>query len=236
VHASVTEPLELITSQLLYAEQAPNTWWKAIVRSVRKILEGDKKLAQSVRGIGLTGQMLGTVLLDKNGSLLMNSIIWLDQRAVKETEYIKNRVGVDELFRITGSLPLTGYIAPKLLWLRENRSDIYQKINKVLLPKDYIRYLLTGKMANEVTDAGGLYLMDVDAGIISQQMLDYLDLPKSFFPDEILESEDLAGYLTNESAEILGLEPGIPVVAGAADQMAGAISLGAIKEGGVSVS
>lgn len=234
--SSAIQELEVITPNIGWAEQRAEDWWDATLIAVKKALGVSQNLNKSVRAIGLSGQMLGLVVLDKELKILVNPIIWLDQRAEKEVTFIKNKINFEDLLQNTANIPITGYLAPKILWIKKNMPDIYKKIYKIIFPKDYIRFLLTKELATEVSDLGGSYLYDIKKRCFSDKMFDLLDIPKDIFPKNIYESEDVAGYLSEEKASEFGLEPGIPVVAGGGDQPVGAVGCGVVEEGKVLVS
>lgn len=228
--------LNVSTPNPLWAEQAPEDWWKATCVAVKSAVGGDSILGKSVKGIGLTGQMLGATFLGKDLKPLMPSIIWLDQRAYKENEYIREKIGMKKLLDITANVPLTGYFAQKILWLRNNREDIYNKVEKIVFPKDYLRLKMTGEIAMEVSDVSGSYLYDVKKREWSKELFDTLEIPMSFFPKKVYESHEITGVLLKNVADDLGLTAGIPIVAGGGDQTAGGIGNGVVREGVVSSS
>ena len=227
--------IPLGTPGLGWAEQDPAAWWDAACSAVRQAATASRA-GKEIKSIGLTGQMLGSVFLDKNLQPLMPCIIWLDQRASAERDYLENTIGLSKLLEITANYPLTGHWAPKILWLKNNRPEIYEKTRKILFPKDYLRLGLTGEIALEVSDTTGSYLFDVPKRTWSGELLRALEIPREFFPETVLESEEIAGYLRKEAAEALGLSAGIPVVAGGGDQTVGGIGNGVVKDGVVSAT
>ena len=233
--AQAISPLSVSTPKPLYVTQSPSDWWNACVDAVRKACVKDS-IAKNVRAIGLSGQMVGTVLLDERDSLLMDSMIWQDQRSVKQVEAMKAKIGMETLIRHTMNVPLTGYTASKLLWLQENLPDIFTKTRTVLFPKDYIRFKLTGEKALDVSDTAGTYLMDIQRRDFSEDIFRMLELDRNIFPERIYESHEVAGVLVRSAAEAMGLNEGIPCVAGAGDQMANAVGTGAVREGIATVS
>lgn len=218
-----------------WAEQHPDEWWKATMTAVKKAIKDSGRPGTDISAIGLSGQMLGATFLYKDLSVIRPCIIWCDQRSQVERDYIEHKFGVDKLLELTANYPLTGYVAPKLLWLRENEPEAYDKVYKVLIPKDYLRLKLTGELATEVSDAGGTYLFDVGKRTWSEEMLKGLDIPKDFMV-KIYESQEITGYLTKAVAEELGLKEGIPVVGGGGDQTAGGVGNGVVEEGIVSAT
>jgi len=167
---------------------------------------------------------------------LGNCIIWLDQRAIKEVDIIVEKVGMDFLLEKTANIPLTGYWAPKLMWIQKNQPEIFEQIAHVIFPKDYLKYMLTGEISLEVTDASGSYLFDVGKRQWSDEMFEICGLPRHIVSDNVIEAQEIAGYLQREIAEELGLRPGIPVVGGAGDQPACGLGSGVYKEGIVSAT
>lgn len=218
-----------------WAEQNPKDWWKACSEAAKEAVKNCDK-PESIAGIGLSGQMQGVVCLDKSNEPLCNCIIWLDQRATKETEEIDSLFEEDEMLNINASYCLNSYWAPKILWLKKNRQEIFEKTNKIVFPKDYLRLRMTGEIATEVSDCSMTYLLDVPNRKWSKYMFDKLGIPMSIVPEKCLESQDVAGYLREDIAREWGLKAGIPVVAGAGDQPANGVGSGIIKEGSIGVS
>lgn len=227
--------LDLITDQPMWAEQNPSDWWQAsklsIIQAVRESGVGDR-----IFGIGVTGQMLGSTLLDKDLEPIGNCITWLDQRAIEEVAYIIKTGGMEFLLDRTSNIPLTGYWAPKLMWIKKNQPRVFERISQVVFPKDYIKYKMTGEISLEVTDASGSYLFDVAERNWSDEMFDLCDLPREIVSDDVIESQEIAGYLKADLAQEFGLTPGIPVVGGAGDQPACSLGSGVYKEGIVSAT
>lgn len=218
----------------LWSEQNPEDWWQAVQQSFKRIISDSKVNAESIKGIGLTGQMHGLVLLDNDGNVLRPCIMWNDQRTSKECEEITSIIGFETLLRITGNAVLPGFTAPKILWVKKHEPDIFDKTGHILLPKDYIRYCLTNEYAMDVSDASGTSLLDVNKRNWSDTILSKLDIPRTWLP-QVFESIQVTGTLTKKAAELTGLKAGTPVVAGAGDQAAGGVGTGTIKNGIVSV-
>ena len=225
----------LITPRPLWVEQDPNDWWEACYFAMKQAVAKSGK-GPEIEAIGLTGQMLGNTMLDKDLKPIGNCMIWLDQRATEERDYIEEKLGIDPMLDITANYNLTGYWAPKLMWVKKNRPDIFEKTRMVLFPKDYLKLILTGEPSVEVTDTSGSFLMDMGRRDWSDEMFEVCDLPKDIVPSQIYESCDVVGYLRETIAGDLGLTPGIPVVGGAGDQPAGGIGNGVYKEGVVSAT
>ena len=152
---TATTALPLSTPQPLWSEQAPADWWNGAVNSIKQVLKGTGVFGEEVGGIGLTGQMHGLTLLDKNGEVLRPAMLWNDQRTGEQCDEIREKVGKERLIQITGNDALTGFTAPKLLWVRENEPEVYAKVAQILLPKDYVRYKLTGEYATDKAGAAG---------------------------------------------------------------------------------
>lgn len=218
----------------LWSEQNPADWWKAVQISFKNIIKDSEVDTGEIKGIGLTGQMHGLVLLDKEGSVLRPCIMWNDQRTSKECEEITSAIGFDNLLRITGNAVLPGFTAPKIMWVRKNEPAVFSRIEHILLPKDYIRFCLTNEFAMDVTDASGTSLLDVNKRNWSDTILSKLDIPKTWMP-AVFESTEITGEVTIKAAELTGLKPGTPVIAGAGDQAAGGVGTGTIKNGIASV-
>ncbi|HBH3641826.1 TPA: xylulokinase [Clostridioides difficile] len=230
---SCTYEYPLIQEKSGWAEQDANDWWKAVVESIREVVQSSNVSSECIKGIGLSGQMHGLVMLDNEGKTLRNSIIWCDQRTVKECEEITDLVGEERLIEITANPALTGFTASKILWVRNNEPDIYKNTNKILLPKDYIRYKLTGEYATEVSDASGMQLLDIRKRDWSDEVLEKLNIDKNLL-GKVYESQEITGYVTRDVASLTGLKEGTIVVGGAGDQAAGAIGNGIVKDGVVS--
>jgi len=230
VVASETVEYPLYQPQNGYAEQEPKDWWMATVSSIKAVLQKSGADKASIAGIGLSGQMHGLVMLDKNGEVLRRSIIWCDQRTAKECEEITRRVGKERLIEITANPALTGFTASKILWVRNNEPDIYEKCRHILLPKDYIRYMLTGEFATEVSDASGMQLLDVTNRCWSDEVLEKLDIDKSLL-GKVYESPEITGEITQKAAEMTSLKAGTIVVGGAGDNAAAAVGTGVVEDG-----
>jgi xylulokinase len=233
--ASVTEEYPLYTPHPLWAEQEPEDWWEATVKSIRRALKEAALKTADIAGVGLTGQMHGMVMLDGRGKVLRRCIMWNDQRTAAQCEYITNTIGRQRLLELTLNPVFPGFTAPKIVWTRENEPEAYGQAAKVLLPKDYIRYRLTGAYVTEVSDASGTSLLDVANRRWSKTVLDELNIPLSWMPD-CVESPDITGRITNEVAELTGLPVGLAVVGGAGDQAASAVGTGIVEPGLVSVT
>ncbi|MCL2111221.1 MAG: xylulokinase [Clostridiales bacterium] len=211
-----------------WAEQEPTDWWRASVDGVRAVLA--KAGGVEVCGIGLSGQMHGLVMLDKDGEALRPSIIWCDQRTESETEDMCRILGRDRIIEITANAPMTGFTAAKILWVKKHEPALYEKCVHILLPKDYIRYKLTGEFATEVSDASGMQLMDVAKREWSPEVCDKLGIDMGLLA-KMHESQDVTGLTSAACAEQTGLPAGIPVVGGAGDNPAAAVGTGVVVQG-----
>ncbi|NQU22063.1 MAG: xylulokinase [Candidatus Nealsonbacteria bacterium] len=220
----------------LWSEQDPEDWWRATVTSVRKVIKKARLKPADVKAIGLSGQMHGSVFLDKNDKVIRRAILWNDQRTAAECEEIERRAGGrKKLIKMVANPALTGFTAPKILWLRNHEPKHFDKTCKILLPKDEIRRRLTGEYATEVSDASGMLLLDVAKRRWSKKLLSALELDVDLFA-KCYESEDVTGQLTTAAAKLLGLTTDCVVVGGAGDCAAGAVGNGIVNRGILSTS
>lgn len=231
--ASYLVEYPLYQPKIGWAEQDPEDWWNATHTSIKAVIDKSGVNPDDIKGVGLSGQMHGLVLLDENGKVLRKSIIWCDQRTVAEADDLTKKIGRDRLIEITGNPALTGFTAAKILWVQKNEPEIYAKTAKILLPKDYIRYMLTGEYATEVSDASGMQLMDIKNRCWSDEILEKLNIDKNLL-GKMYESCEVTGTVHKAAAELTGLEVGTIVVGGAGDQAAGAVGNGIVKPGIVS--
>jgi len=213
-----------------WAEQDPADWWNAVAEGISYVVNKSGCNGADIAGIGLSGQMHGLVMLDKDGNVLRKSIIWCDQRTSAQCGELDSKVGRERLIRITCNPPMTGFTASKILWVRENEPEIYEKCAHILLPKDYIRYKLTGEFATEVSDASGMQLMDVGKRSWSKELLSILEIDEGLL-GKMYESPDITGKVTEKAAEQMGLKSGTPVVGGAGDNAAAAVGTGVVRAG-----
>lgn len=209
-----------------WAEQDPEDWWKAVAETLREI----SKETDNIAGIGLSGQMHGLVMLDEAGNVLRPAILWCDQRTAPQCETITRLVGKQQLTTITANPALPGFTASKILWVKEHEPECWRRCRHILLPKDYIRYRLTGLFATDVSDAGGMQLLDIGKRQWSQEILSALDISPHLL-GQVYESPEITGFVTREAGKATGLTPGIPVVAGAGDNAASAVGLGVVRPG-----
>jgi len=220
----------------LWSEQDPEDWWQATILSVRTVMEKAKLKPADVKAIGLSGQMHGSVFLDKKDRVIRRAILWNDQRTAAECQEMEDRVGGREaLINLVANPALTGFTAPKILWLRNHEPENFDQTVKVLLPKDEIRRRMTGEYATEVSDASGMLLLDVAERTWSRKLLRALDLDIDLLA-RCYESEEVTGKLTPRAADLLGLTTDCVVVGGAGDCAAGAVGNGIVERGVLSTS
>lgn len=233
--ASDTQEYPLSTPYPQWAEQSPDAdWWPAAQAAIRAVLAKAGVSGDQVGGVGLTGQMHGSVFLDKTGQVIRPALLWCDARTGAECAQITEAVGGEEkLFEVIGQPVFTSFTAPKIVWLRQHEPQNYERLAQVLLPKDYIRYKLTGEYATEVSDASGTSLLDVRKRDWSPAMLSALEIPRTLLP-RVYESPEVTGTVTAEAAALTGLKAGTPVVGGGGDQAAGAVGTGTVEPGRVS--
>lgn len=216
-----------------WSEQSPEDWRKALISGIRQLTsQYDKSL---IKGIGVGGQMHGLVILDSNDEVIRPAILWNDGRTYKETEYLNNVIGKDKLSEYTANIAFAGFTAPKLLWLRNNEPENFGKISKIMLPKDYLNYILTGVHCTDYSDASGLLLLDVKNKRWSKQMLDICGIKEEQMP-KLYESYEKVGVILPGIAEELGLEKGVTVAAGAGDNAAAAVGTGTVSDGKCNIS
>jgi xylulokinase len=219
----------------LWSEQEPNLWWDGAIEAIASVLASSGVGGESVAAVGLTGQMHGAVLLDEAGAALRPAILWNDQRTAAECQLIRQAVGAERLIAITGNDALTGFTAPKLVWVRGHEPEVWRRIAHVLLPKDYLRLRLTGEYALDKADGSGTILFDLVARNWSGEVLAALEIDPAWLPPT-WEGPQVTGYVTNRAAQATGLAPGTPVVAGGGDQSANAVGVGAVTPGTVALS
>ncbi len=228
VVGGTSTPHDLSAPQPLWSEQDPEQWWNATRKSIRDLLQVTKVDAAAIAGIGLTGQMHGLVMLDAEGTVLRPALLWNDGRASAECDAIRARLGLERLVAITGNDAFAGFTAPKLLWVRQHEPEVYARTTQILLPKDYIRYRLTGAYATDKAGAGGTLMLDLASRDWAGDLLDALDIPPAWLP-ATFEGPAITGRLTAEAASATGLREGTPVVAGGGDQAAQAVGVGAVR-------
>ncbi|HWR66501.1 MAG TPA: xylulokinase [Bellilinea sp.] len=230
VVASASAPHSLSTPKPLWSEQDPLEWWATTKVSIQAVLQRSNVAASAIKGIGLTGQMHGLVLLDGAGAVLRPAILWNDQRTQSQCDAIHARIGRERFIQISGNVALTGFTAPKILWVAENEPEIYARVRHVLLPKDYIRYRLTGKFAMDKADGAGTVLFDLRQRDWSAELLSALNIPPEWMPPTY-EGPEFTGEVSVAAAAETGLAAGTPVAAGGGDQAAQAVGVGAVEPG-----
>lgn len=227
-HAHFTSP------QPGWAEQEPRDWWRAAQEAVRAAL-AQGVAADSIAAVGFSGQMHGAVLLDERGEVLRPAIIWCDQRTARQCREITEKIGARRLIELTANPALTGFTLPKLLWVREHEPELWARVRVLLLPKDYVRFRLTGERGIDAADASGTLLFDVAHRRWSAEVAQAMEVDERLLPP-VFESPEVAGQISSDGARAIGLKPGTPVVAGAGDQAAGAVGLGVVRPGAVSAT
>lgn len=233
VLATATAEYPLYSPQPLWSEQDPADWWHGAQEAIRGVLA--KIDVAQIAGLGLTGQMHGAVFLDKDNNVIRRALLWNDQRTAAECDEITRKVGAARLIEIAGNPALTGFQAPKLLWLRNHEPENYARLAQVLLPKDYIRLLLTGVNAADAADAAGTLLLDLRKRDYGDEILRALEIPREWLP-RVYEGPEVTGNLLPSVAATLGLPAGLPVIAGGGDNAAAAIGTGVVRAGVVSSS
>ncbi|BAS27960.1 xylulokinase [Limnochorda pilosa] len=226
-------PLE--TPRPGWAEQDPAAWYRAAVEGVREVIRQSGLAPADVAGIGLSGQMHGSVFLDRSGDVVRPPLLWCDTRTAEEVRELNRTVGRERMIRLAGSPAMEGFTSPKVLWLRRYEPENFGRVDVLLLPKDYVRYRLTGEKSTEVSDAAGTGLFDVERMDWSTDLVESVGLRHDQLPP-VLGSADVAGRLTESAAAETGLPPGVPVVAGGADNACGAVGAGVVRAGRALVS
>lgn len=216
-----------------WSQQAPEDWREAVLEGIPELLQGSDP--EAVAGIGVGGQMHGLVVLDENDNVIRPAILWNDGRTAPQVEYLNNVIGKDKLSQWTANIAFAGFTAPKLLWLRENEPENFKRISKIMLPKDYINYVLTGVHCTDYSDASGMLLLDVEHKCWSKEMLDICGVAEAQMP-KLFESYETVGTLQPETAEKLRLRADVKVCAGAGDNAAAAVGTGTVGEGGCNIS
>ena len=223
------------TPRPLWAEQDPALWWEGAVASIRQVLAETHTHPADIAAIGLTGQMHGLVLLDAAGQVLRPAILWNDQRTGAQCDEIRARLGREAFIQITGNDALAGFTAPKILWVREHEPEIYARARHILLPKDYVRYRLSGEYGMDKADGSGTVLMDLRQRAWSPAVLEALEIPPDWLPP-LFEGPEITGRLSAQAAAATGLAAGTPIVAGGGDQAAQAVGVGAVAQGVVALT
>ncbi|MBT5876767.1 MAG: xylulokinase [Candidatus Latescibacteria bacterium] len=228
--ATAFEDYPLSTPHPNWAEQDPADWWRATINTTRDVVSAADVDAASICGVALSGQMHSSVMLDDQNEVLRPSMLWCDTRTTEQCRWITDTVGEDQLSRWVSNPALEGFTAPKLIWVRDHEPDVFARIRRVMLPKDYVRFRMTGKYGMEVSDAAGTLLFDVQNRCWSTDMIGALGLSEEIMPP-VFESIDICGEITDSVAEVTGLRAGTPVVAGGADNTCGAVGTGIVSPG-----
>jgi xylulokinase len=219
----------------VWAEQDPADWWRACQQAIHAVLLESGTSADSISCVGLSGQMHGAVLLDEAGKVLRPSIIWCDQRTHAECRWLDDTIGRGRLLALTSNLPLTNFTLTKLLWVRTHEPDVWTRVRHALLPKDYVRFCLSGEYAIDVADASGTLMLDVAKRAWSRDLLAAVGVDERILP-AVFESPDICARVSRNGAALTGIPAGTPIVAGAGDQAAGAIGMGITRPGAVSAT
>jgi len=230
VLGTASSPHTLSTPKPLWSEQDPAEWWQAVIKSIHALLAETGVDSKEIAAVGLTGQMHGLVLLDSNGDVLRPAILWNDQRTQVQCDQIHQKIGREKFIKLSGNIALTGFTAPKILWVSQNEPEVFAKAKHVLLPKDFIRFKLTGEYAMDKADGSGTVLFDLKSRDWSQELLDVLEIPREWMPPTY-EGPQVTGSITPAAATLTGLVTGTPVMAGGGDQAAQAVGVGAVEPG-----
>ena len=233
IHNTVTKEYPLEFPQPGWSQQDPEDWKKALYEGLPELLTGFD--ASCVAGIGCGGQMHGLVVLDEDDNVIRPAILWNDGRTAKQVDYLNNEIGKDKLSALTANIAFAGFTAPKILWMKENEPENFAKIAKIMLPKDYINYILTGVHSCDYSDASGMLLLDVERKCWSKEMLDICGITEIQMP-RLFESYDGIGTVKPDVAAVLGISANVKVVAGAGDNAAAAVGTGVVGEGGCNIS
>jgi xylulokinase len=234
--ASATEEHEPFASpQIGWAEQRPEDWWRAAGLAIRKALGLAKLRGEQISCVGFSGQMHGAVMLDDAGEVVRPALIWCDVRTEKQCRELTERIGSDRLIQLTCNPALPNFTVTKFLWVRENEPQNWSRVRSVMLPKDYVRFKLTGEKAIDVADASGTLMLDVARRRWSSEVLQAAEIDESLLPS-LHESPDICAKVSTVGAQATGLSTGTPVVAGAGDQAAGAVGMGIVAPGAVSAT
>lgn len=229
---SVSKEYPLYFPHSGWSEQNPTDWFIAVKEGLKEICEGAK---EKIAGISFGGQMHGLVILDKDDNVLRPAILWNDGRSTEETDYLNNVIGKEKLSKLTANIAFAGFTAPKILWVKNNEPEIFAKISKIMLPKDYISYMLSGSFATDYSDASGMLLLDVKNKKWSSEMIEICGISENMLP-KLFESFEVVGDIKPELAKELGLNEDIKIIAGAGDNAAAAIGTATVGEGACNIS
>jgi len=229
---TVSRSYELLIPKPSWSEQDPNAWYTQTISGLKELVVGYEN---DIKGISFSGQMHGLVILDEQDKVLRNALLWNDQRTTNEVEYLNETVGIKTLLEYTGNIALTGLTAPKILWVKNNEPEIFEQISKVMLPKDYLLFKLSGSFASDVSDLSGTLYFDPKTRTYSKEMLDILGINETMLPS-INESYDVVGTLTDDILEELNITQEVKIIAGGGDQAVGAVGVGIVGDGECSIS
>lgn len=229
---SVSKEYSLYFPNSGWSEQKPEDWFMAVKEGLKEIAAG---LDDKIGGISFGGQMHGLVILDKDDNVLRPAILWNDGRSTEETDYLNNVIGKEKLSKLTANIAFAGFTAPKILWVKNNEPEIFAKISKIMLPKDYISYMLSGSFTTDYSDASGMLLLDVKNKKWSSEMIEICGISENMLP-KLFESFEVVGNIKPELAKELGLNEDIKIIAGAGDNAAAAIGTGTVGEGACNIS
>ena len=229
---SVSKEYPLYFPHSGWSEQNPTDWFLAVKEGLKELAAG---AAEKIAGISFGGQMHGLVILDKDDNVLRPAILWNDGRSTKETDYLNNVIGKEKLSELTANIAFAGFTAPKILWVKNNEPEIFEKISKIMLPKDYISYMLSGSFCTDYSDASGMLLLDVKNKKWSQEMIKICSISEDMLP-KLYESYEVVGNIKPELAKELGLNEDIKIIAGAGDNAAAAIGTATVGEGACNIS
>lgn len=235
IRANLTEAYPVSSPHPLWSEQDPDAWWRAVCTGIRKAIAAAGISSEAIRGVSFSGQMVGLVTLDERGRVIRPCILWNDQRSVAVVRALTDKIGLQRILHETSNPLFASFVAPKLVWMRENEAANYARIRHILLPKDYIVYRLTGRIVTEVSDASGTCLFNVRERQWSRFMIDQMEIPNEWIP-ACVESEDVVGSVSAEAGAACGLRAGTPVVAGGGDQPVQAVGSGIVRAGRCSVT
>lgn len=228
--ADASSDYDLLQPKNGWAEQRPSDWWDAVIKTIAGTIKKSGVKADDIVGVGFSGQMHGLVMVDGKGEVIRPAILWCDGRTGEECREIESKIGKERLIEICGNPALTGFTAGKILWVRKNEPENYARCKKMMLPKDYVRFMLTGEYAIDAGDASGTNLLDIRKRDWSEEILSSLDIDRDLLPD-VYGSCDVVGYITDKAAELTGLKKGTPVVCGCGDNASAAVGAGVVTEG-----
>lgn len=235
ISAATEEHAPFASPQIGWAEQDPNDWWRACGVAVKKALSDAKLRGDDIACVGFSGQMHGAVMLDERDRVVRPALIWCDVRTEKQCRDLTQKIGAEKLIQLTCNPALPNFTVTKFLWVRENEPEAWKRVRSVMLPKDYVRFRMTGERAIDMADASGTLLLDVAHRRWSNPVLDAAEIDERLLP-KLFESPDVCGQVSDEGAAFTGLKAGTPVVAGAGDQAAGATGMGIVAPGAVSAT